>query len=141
MQDKLMTSSYSPVLTTKAVKDETEQRILRDAHVRDLCTLTTAPIPKQNLFISPGMKPFTELSQPLAFVFLPVGERRRRCHPAADVAGESSPTGDGDRADGRRIRQQVSQVSNCKLWVIEHLRAAPIIHNVEEEMLMLMIST
>lgn len=28
-----MTSSYSPVLTTKAVKDETEQRILRDAHV------------------------------------------------------------------------------------------------------------
>uniref|UniRef100_A0A3B5A2W2 X-prolyl aminopeptidase 2 n=1 Tax=Stegastes partitus TaxID=144197 RepID=A0A3B5A2W2_9TELE len=34
-QDKLMTSSYSPVLTTKAVKDETEQRILRDAHVRD----------------------------------------------------------------------------------------------------------
>uniref|UniRef100_A0A3Q3W9J4 Uncharacterized protein n=1 Tax=Mola mola TaxID=94237 RepID=A0A3Q3W9J4_MOLML len=33
--DKLMTSSYSPVLTTKAVKDETEQRILRDAHVRD----------------------------------------------------------------------------------------------------------
>ncbi|XP_044060996.1 xaa-Pro aminopeptidase 2 [Siniperca chuatsi] len=34
-EDKLMTSSYSPVLTTKAVKDETEQRILRDAHVRD----------------------------------------------------------------------------------------------------------
>ncbi|XP_069550378.1 xaa-Pro aminopeptidase 2 [Brachyistius frenatus] len=34
-QDRLMTSSYSPVLTTKAVKDETEQRILRDAHVRD----------------------------------------------------------------------------------------------------------
>uniref|UniRef100_A0A672JE21 X-prolyl aminopeptidase (aminopeptidase P) 2, membrane-bound n=1 Tax=Salarias fasciatus TaxID=181472 RepID=A0A672JE21_SALFA len=34
-QDKLMTSTYSPVLTTKAVKDETEQRILRDAHVRD----------------------------------------------------------------------------------------------------------
>ncbi|TNN63394.1 Xaa-Pro aminopeptidase 2 [Liparis tanakae] len=34
-QEKLMTSSYSPVLTTKAVKDETEQRILRDAHVRD----------------------------------------------------------------------------------------------------------
>uniref|UniRef100_A0A671W4N5 X-prolyl aminopeptidase (aminopeptidase P) 2, membrane-bound n=1 Tax=Sparus aurata TaxID=8175 RepID=A0A671W4N5_SPAAU len=33
--EKLMTSSYSPVLTTKAVKDETEQRILRDAHVRD----------------------------------------------------------------------------------------------------------
>ena len=29
-----MTSSYSPVLTTKAVKDETEQRILREAHVR-----------------------------------------------------------------------------------------------------------
>ncbi|XP_029368652.1 xaa-Pro aminopeptidase 2 isoform X2 [Echeneis naucrates] len=34
-QDKLMTSSYSPVLTTKAVKDETEQRVLRNAHVRD----------------------------------------------------------------------------------------------------------
>ncbi|KAM6999809.1 LOW QUALITY PROTEIN: xaa-Pro aminopeptidase 2 [Tautogolabrus adspersus] len=34
-EDKLLTSSYSPVLTTKAVKDETEQRILRDAHVRD----------------------------------------------------------------------------------------------------------
>ncbi|XP_076005188.1 xaa-Pro aminopeptidase 2 [Genypterus blacodes] len=34
-QDKLVTSSYSPVLTTKAVKDETEQRILRDAHLRD----------------------------------------------------------------------------------------------------------
>ncbi|XP_071392523.1 xaa-Pro aminopeptidase 2 [Centroberyx affinis] len=34
-QDKLVTSSYSPVLTTKAVKDETEQRILREAHVRD----------------------------------------------------------------------------------------------------------
>lgn len=40
MQDKLMTSSYSPVLTTKAVKDEKEQQILRDAHVRLLCTLT-----------------------------------------------------------------------------------------------------
>ncbi|XP_078116429.1 xaa-Pro aminopeptidase 2 [Sander vitreus] len=34
-EEKLMTSSYSPVLTTKAVKDDTEQRILRDAHVRD----------------------------------------------------------------------------------------------------------
>ncbi|XP_070692654.1 xaa-Pro aminopeptidase 2 [Pempheris klunzingeri] len=34
-EDKLLTSSYSPVLTTKAVKDETEARILRDAHVRD----------------------------------------------------------------------------------------------------------
>lgn len=31
-----MTTSYSPVLTTKAVKDETEQRILRDAHVRHM---------------------------------------------------------------------------------------------------------
>lgn len=141
MQDKLMTSSYSPVLTTKAVKDETEQRILREAHVRDLCRLTTAAIQNQNLFISPGMKPCTELSEPLAFVFLPVGERCRRCHPAADVAGESSPTGDGDRADGRRIRQHVSQVSDCKRWGTEHLRAKPIIHDTEEEMLMLMIST
>uniref|UniRef100_A0A672YH10 X-prolyl aminopeptidase (aminopeptidase P) 2, membrane-bound n=1 Tax=Sphaeramia orbicularis TaxID=375764 RepID=A0A672YH10_9TELE len=34
-QEKLFTSSYSPVLLTKAVKDETEQRVLRDAHVRD----------------------------------------------------------------------------------------------------------
>ncbi|XP_077433855.1 xaa-Pro aminopeptidase 2 isoform X1 [Vanacampus margaritifer] len=34
-QDKLLSSSYSLVLTTKAVKDDTEQRILRDAHVRD----------------------------------------------------------------------------------------------------------
>ncbi|XP_032411509.1 LOW QUALITY PROTEIN: xaa-Pro aminopeptidase 2 [Xiphophorus hellerii] len=34
-QEKLITSSYSPVLTTKAVKDETEERILREAHVRD----------------------------------------------------------------------------------------------------------
>lgn len=38
MQDKLMTSSYSPVLTTKAVKDEYEAQILRDAHVRPLHT-------------------------------------------------------------------------------------------------------
>lgn len=36
-----MTSSYSPVLTTKAVKDGREQQILRDAHVRHLYTLTT----------------------------------------------------------------------------------------------------
>lgn len=44
VQDKLMTSSYSPVLTTKAVKDETEQRILREAHVRARThhTLTSA---------------------------------------------------------------------------------------------------
>lgn len=41
MQDKLMTSSYSPVLTTKAVKDEREQQILRDAHVRHLYTIVT----------------------------------------------------------------------------------------------------
>ncbi|XP_063045412.1 xaa-Pro aminopeptidase 2 [Engraulis encrasicolus] len=34
-EDKLMTTDYSPVLTTKAVKDPTEQRILREAHVRD----------------------------------------------------------------------------------------------------------
>ncbi|XP_077588281.1 xaa-Pro aminopeptidase 2 isoform X2 [Stigmatopora nigra] len=34
-EDKFTTSSYSPVMTTKAVKDDTEQRILRDAHVRD----------------------------------------------------------------------------------------------------------
>ncbi|XP_067455777.1 xaa-Pro aminopeptidase 2 [Thunnus thynnus] len=34
-QEKLMTTSYSPVLTAKAVKDETEQQILRDAHIRD----------------------------------------------------------------------------------------------------------
>lgn len=34
-EEKLLTSSYSPVLTTKAIKDETEQQVLRDAHVRD----------------------------------------------------------------------------------------------------------
>ncbi|KAL2077374.1 hypothetical protein ACEWY4_026878 [Coilia grayii] len=34
-EDKLMTTDYSPVLTTKAVKDATEQRVLREAHVRD----------------------------------------------------------------------------------------------------------
>ncbi|KAM4622151.1 xaa-Pro aminopeptidase 2 [Polymixia lowei] len=34
-EDKMVTTTYSPVLTTKAVKDETEQRILRDAHMRD----------------------------------------------------------------------------------------------------------
>lgn len=28
-----MASSYSPVLTAKAVKDDTEQRILKEAHV------------------------------------------------------------------------------------------------------------
>uniref|UniRef100_A0AAY5KHW1 X-prolyl aminopeptidase (aminopeptidase P) 2, membrane-bound n=1 Tax=Esox lucius TaxID=8010 RepID=A0AAY5KHW1_ESOLU len=30
-----LTSDYSPVLTSKAVKDKTEQRILREAHMRD----------------------------------------------------------------------------------------------------------
>uniref|UniRef100_A0A671N0G8 Xaa-Pro aminopeptidase 2-like n=1 Tax=Sinocyclocheilus anshuiensis TaxID=1608454 RepID=A0A671N0G8_9TELE len=34
-EDKLLTSTYSPVLTTKAVKDATEQHILKEAHVRD----------------------------------------------------------------------------------------------------------
>uniref|UniRef100_A0AAY4BZB9 Xaa-Pro aminopeptidase 2 n=1 Tax=Denticeps clupeoides TaxID=299321 RepID=A0AAY4BZB9_9TELE len=34
-KEKLLTSEYSPVLTTKAVKDQTEQRILREAHVRE----------------------------------------------------------------------------------------------------------
>ncbi|XP_077464723.1 xaa-Pro aminopeptidase 2 isoform X1 [Stigmatopora argus] len=34
-EDKFTTSSYSPVMITKAVKDDTEQRILRDAHLRD----------------------------------------------------------------------------------------------------------
>lgn len=34
-KDKLLTSTYSPVLTTKAVKDATEQRILKEAHVRE----------------------------------------------------------------------------------------------------------
>ncbi|XP_024139806.1 xaa-Pro aminopeptidase 2 isoform X2 [Oryzias melastigma] len=34
-QAKLITSTYSPVLTSKAVKDETEEQVLRDAHVRD----------------------------------------------------------------------------------------------------------
>ncbi|XP_052005994.1 xaa-Pro aminopeptidase 2 isoform X2 [Xyrauchen texanus] len=34
-EEKLLTSTYSPVLTAKAVKDATEQRILKEAHVRD----------------------------------------------------------------------------------------------------------
>ncbi|XP_072573397.1 xaa-Pro aminopeptidase 2 isoform X2 [Paramormyrops kingsleyae] len=34
-KEKLLTSAYSPVLITKAVKDETEERVLRQAHVRD----------------------------------------------------------------------------------------------------------
>ncbi|XP_051504971.1 xaa-Pro aminopeptidase 2-like [Myxocyprinus asiaticus] len=34
-EEKLLTSTYSLVLTTKAVKDATEQRILKEAHVRD----------------------------------------------------------------------------------------------------------
>lgn len=34
-EEKLLTTSYSPVLISKAVKDETEQRILKEAHVRD----------------------------------------------------------------------------------------------------------
>uniref|UniRef100_A0AAY5KZ24 Xaa-Pro aminopeptidase n=1 Tax=Esox lucius TaxID=8010 RepID=A0AAY5KZ24_ESOLU len=33
--EKSLTSDYSPVLTSKAVKDKTEQRILREAHMRD----------------------------------------------------------------------------------------------------------
>lgn len=41
MQEKLFTSSYSPVLLTKAVKDETEQRVLRNAHVCHLHTHTS----------------------------------------------------------------------------------------------------
>ncbi|KAI4892861.1 hypothetical protein NFI96_000760 [Prochilodus magdalenae] len=34
-EEKLLQSTYSPVLTTKAVKDNTEQKILRAAHIRD----------------------------------------------------------------------------------------------------------
>ncbi|KAJ8351197.1 hypothetical protein SKAU_G00226730 [Synaphobranchus kaupii] len=34
-EEKILTSDYSPVLVTKAVKDETERRILKEAHVRD----------------------------------------------------------------------------------------------------------
>ncbi|XP_010866007.1 xaa-Pro aminopeptidase 2 [Esox lucius] len=34
-EEKSLTSDYSPVLTSKAVKDKTEQRILREAHMRD----------------------------------------------------------------------------------------------------------
>lgn len=66
-----MTSSYSPVLTTKAVKDETEQRILRDAHVRHLCTLTTALLRQQNLLFAriclPVMKLSCQSCQPLSY--------------------------------------------------------------------------
>ncbi|XP_061092529.1 xaa-Pro aminopeptidase 2 isoform X2 [Conger conger] len=34
-EEKVLTSDYSPVLTTKAVKGEKERRILKDAHIRD----------------------------------------------------------------------------------------------------------
>ncbi|KAI1898111.1 hypothetical protein AGOR_G00068980 [Albula goreensis] len=34
-EEKVLTSAFSPVLITKAVKDATEQRILKDAHIRD----------------------------------------------------------------------------------------------------------
>ncbi|KAJ8255131.1 hypothetical protein GJAV_G00201270 [Gymnothorax javanicus] len=34
-EEKMLTSDYSPVLITKAVKDETEQHILKEAHIRD----------------------------------------------------------------------------------------------------------
>uniref|UniRef100_A0A8B9HN76 X-prolyl aminopeptidase (aminopeptidase P) 2, membrane-bound n=1 Tax=Astyanax mexicanus TaxID=7994 RepID=A0A8B9HN76_ASTMX len=33
--EKLLESTYSPVLTTKAVKDQTERKILKAAHIRD----------------------------------------------------------------------------------------------------------
>ena len=42
---------------------------------------------------------------------LRAGEGRSRSHPAADVAGEDGASGEGDRADSLRIRQQVSWVS------------------------------
>lgn len=44
-------------------------------------------------------------------LWLCAGEGCSRSHPAADVAGEGSARGEGDRADCCRIRQQVSQVS------------------------------
>ncbi|XP_036404920.1 xaa-Pro aminopeptidase 2 [Megalops cyprinoides] len=34
-EEKILTTAYSPVLITKAVKDQTEQQVLKDAHVRD----------------------------------------------------------------------------------------------------------
>ncbi|KAL7885923.1 hypothetical protein AOLI_G00062180 [Acnodon oligacanthus] len=34
-EEKLLQSTYSPVLTIKAIKDDTEQKILREAHIRD----------------------------------------------------------------------------------------------------------
>ncbi|XP_022540025.2 xaa-Pro aminopeptidase 2 [Astyanax mexicanus] len=34
-EEKLLESTYSPVLTTKAVKDQTERKILKAAHIRD----------------------------------------------------------------------------------------------------------
>nr|XP_015207002.1 PREDICTED: xaa-Pro aminopeptidase 2 [Lepisosteus oculatus] len=38
-EEKILTSAYSPVLITKSVKDATEQRALRKAHVRDAVAL------------------------------------------------------------------------------------------------------
>uniref|UniRef100_A0AAR2JSK9 Xaa-Pro aminopeptidase 2 n=1 Tax=Pygocentrus nattereri TaxID=42514 RepID=A0AAR2JSK9_PYGNA len=46
-EGKLLQSTYSPVLTTKAVKVDTEQRILREAHVRKHTTYPSKETARQ----------------------------------------------------------------------------------------------
>lgn len=71
-----MTSSYSPVLTTKAVKDETEQRILRDAHVchlhtrTQLYTNTTLPSERtRHIFMDHEICSISPESMSLTFIY------------------------------------------------------------------------
>lgn len=120
-----MTTSYSPVLTTKAVKDETEQRILRDAHVRHLHThKCTSPwrelIVWRELSMDPAICNMAwRHGHPtvLNFNVHLVGEGLCGHHAAADVPGEGGARGEGDRALGGRIRQRASQVSSCcNVW-------------------------
>lgn len=141
LQDKLMTSSYSPVLTTKAVKDEYEQKILRDAHVRPVHTdkqttmymHTWASTHTHNdtyAILSEGFTTCVSLHVVclvLLWLMPCAGQGCSRRHPAADVAGEVGAAGRGDWGDGCRIRQHVSQVRmhmnthiEVYIWVAIH---------------------
>lgn len=120
-----MTSSYSPVLTTKAVKDETEQRILREAHVRHQCALKCAS-PLQNGHMTssrinrlcPIRPQDSELINLAVWTFNVrlAGEGCRSRHAAADVSGGGGAGGKGVGALGCRIRQPASQVSSA--WTV-----------------------
>lgn len=112
-----MTTSYSPVLTTKAVKDETEQRILREAHVRRLHPRGCAA-PPRDLSMYLLVTAFAIWPQDVEVINLAVqtlnvrlvGEGCRGRHAAADVSGEGGAGGEGVRALGRGLRQRMSQV-------------------------------